>query len=497
MRQVLFSAFLVISGLLVLIGQVDAENVGETKSYTLDECRQLASEHNKGVEIAKEKVNAAKSIKKAAFTQYLPNISASGGYLWTSDPIQLISNEKSQAINNLGTTMQQSVGTAVGGAMGTLPPSIAGILSPIMSSIDIATPINAMGQGITNGLETDTRNIFVGGVSMVQPIFMGGKIVEMNKIAKAAEKFAEANMKKESSSVTYQTDEAYWRVVSLVNKVKLAKSYVKLLERLSSDVEKSIETGTSTKADGLSVRVKLNEAQMTLLQAEDGLSLSKMALCQIIGLPVSTDIHLSDEDIEPKVRLESGIDVNKQQGIDNRNEIQQLQSILDIAESNRRIQIGNFLPHIGLTAGYVVSNPNLLDGFEKKFRGFWQVGVGVHVPITHFGERLHKLNAARSMRNIARLNIENAREMVDLDITQSEHKLRESYKRETMSMNNREKADENLRYATISFDAGVVPASSLMEAQTAWLKAHSDAIDAMIQSKIAETSLKKAIGGLK
>lgn len=56
-----------------------------------------------------------------------------------------------------------------------------------------------------------------------------------------------------------------------------------------------INEGVATKADGLSVRVKVNEAEMTLTKVEDGLSLARMLLCQLCGIDLSSPITLADE----------------------------------------------------------------------------------------------------------------------------------------------------------------------------------------------------------
>ena len=98
--------------------------------------------------------------------------------------------------------------------------------------------------------------------------------------------------------VIMSTDQAYWQVISLVNKKKLAEGYLKLLQQLDSDVEKMINEGVATKADGLSVRVKVNEAEMTLTKVEDGLSLARMLLCQLCGIDLSSPITLADENME-------------------------------------------------------------------------------------------------------------------------------------------------------------------------------------------------------
>ena len=56
--------------------------------------------------------------------------------------------------------------------------------------------------------------------------------------------------------------------------------------------------------------------------------------------------------------------------------------------------------------------------------------------------------------------------------------------------------EENLRYADRGFKEGVIPVSNVMEAQTAWLSAQSDNIDAQIDMKLAQAYLQKAMGTL-
>lgn len=483
--------FLIVSLSLLASVAAQAQTV-----YTLDECRQMATSHNRSVQMAQEKVNVASDLKKAAVTYYLPNISATGAYLWTDQQIQLLNEDQRNALGSMGAATQTAISQGMQSLL-SLNPALA--TNPLFASVSpmlqsLSGNVGSVGQKVVDAFETDTRNIFVGAVTLTQPIFTGGRIVEMNRMAKYAKEIEEIRLQNEKSSSTYSTDEAYWRVVSLVNKQKLAEAYLELLNKLDSDVEKSIAIGVATKADGLTVKVKLNEAEMTKLQVEDGVRLSKKALCQVIGLPLNTDIHLADEDMKPGEKLAQDVTVDVQSGVDNRNEIRQLEAMLNMAESNRRMHIARFMPTIGLTAGYVISNPNMLNGFENKFRGFWEVGVGVHVPITHFGERIHMLNAARNMRDIARLQLEDAKEKVELDITQASDKVNESHRREAMSFANLSKADENLKYANLSFEAGMIPVSTLMEAQTAWLKAHADAIDAMVQTKMSESYLQKSTG---
>ena len=180
--------------------------------------------------------------------------------------------------------------------IGQLHPELAPMLSQLGGAIVPA--LNEAGTAIVDAFRTDTRNVYAGAITLTQPLYMGGKIRAYNKITKYAEELARQQHNSGMQEVILSTDQAYWQVISLVNKKKLAESYLKLLQKLDSDVEKMIAEGVATKADGLSVRVKVNEAEMTLTKVEDGLSLSRMLLCQLCGIDLSTPIVLADEQVD-------------------------------------------------------------------------------------------------------------------------------------------------------------------------------------------------------
>ena len=155
--------------------------------------------------------------------------------------------------------------------------------------------------------------MYAGALTLTQPLYMGGKIRAYNKITKYAEELARQQHDSGLQDVILSTDQAYWQVVSLASKKKLGEGYLKLLQKLESDVDKMIAEGVATKADGLSVKVRVNEAEMTLTKVEDGLSLSRMLLCQLCGLDLSSPITLKDEredDLSPDPVAANGIDLN-------------------------------------------------------------------------------------------------------------------------------------------------------------------------------------------
>ena len=463
----------------------------------LDSCRNLALQNNKELLISGEKITAAHYQKKAAFTNYLPKISAAGTYMRTEKEFSILNDEQKTRLSNIGTNVGQTA-QSIFQQIATTHPELAQLLQPIAAYIPgIVAPMNEVGQGIVDAFRTDSRNLYAGAITLTQPIFMGGKIVAYNKITKYAEELAKTQHATGMQDLILNTDQAYWQVISLVNKKKLAESFLELVKRLDNDVDKMIEEGVATKADGLSVKVKVNEAEMTLTKVEDGLSLSKLVLCQLCGLPLDSEIRLADEEVETLPMREIDAQADVQTAFANRNELKSLELASKIYRQKVNVTRADFLPSVAFTANYAVTNPSLTNGFEKKFRGMWALGVLVKVPIWNWGEGYYKVKAAKAEANIAQYQLADVKEKIELQVNQAAYKVNEANKKLAMTQKNQEKAEENLRFANLGFKEGVIPTSNVLEAQTAWLAAQSDRIDAQIDVKLTEVYLSKSLGTLK
>jgi outer membrane protein TolC len=342
--------------------------------------------------------------------------------------------------------------------------------------------------------EMDIHNVFVGNLSLVQPIFMGGKIAAYNKITRYAEELAKTMHDTGLQEVILRTDQAYWQTISLVNKQVLSEKYVALLRQMDHDVGVMIAEGVATRADGLSVRVKLNEAEMTQTQVEDGVQLSRMLLCQLCGLPLDEKIVLADEKTGAVSGNESVVTANVHDAFVNRPELKSLNLATKIYEKKEAVVLADMLPTVALTGSYLVSNPNSFSGFQNKFAGSWHVGVLLNVPIYHWGDKQHKLQAAKAETRIKQLEFDDTKEKIELQVNQAIFKLKEAQKKLIAANKNKESADENLRYANLGFKEGVIPSLNVMEAQTAWYKAESELIDAQIAVRLGQTELDKALG---
>lgn len=447
---------------VVTMGFVNAQRM-----LTLEECRNLAIRNNKELQISGEKIKMADNEKKAAFTKYFPQLSANGAYMWNQKDINLL---------DMG-ALSSSLSSSLGG-LAQLP-----MFQNLMS-------------GVNDMQHLDVQNIWIGNISLVQPVFMGGKIVNYNQITKYAKQLAQSMNNLQLQDLIYKTDETYWQVISLVNKKKLADAYVGLLRKMDSDVAAMIDEGIATEADGLSVKVKLNEAEMAQTKVENGLALSRMLLAQICGLPLEDELYLADERLDnfPVETEQASADLNE--AFMNRGELKSLDLATKIFKRKERIVLADMLPNVALAANYFVTNPSVFNGFKNDFAGMFNVGVMVKVPLSGWWEGTYKRNSARAETRIKTLEWQEAREKIELQVNQSVYKVNEAGKKLVASSRNMENAEENLRRANLGFEEGVIPALNLMEAQTAWVSARSNLIDAQIEVKLTDVYLTKALGKL-
>ena len=469
---------------------------------SLDSCRAMALRNNKQLNIAKLKKDVARDTRKAVRTKYLPHVDVVGGYEFMSREISILNDRQKGALGSLGTTAAGRIGNTVSSVIsemagqGVISPQTAEALGNIAGKLGsgIQEAGNSIGKTISDAFRTDTRNMFGASVMLTQPLYMGGSITAANKMAEIGERLAENDLAGRRQNTVYDVDNAYWTVVSLKHKQKLAESYLALVRKLSSDVGKMIKEGVATRADGLRVDVKVNEAEMQLTQVGNGLSLARMLLCQLCGLPADSGVVLEDEDKEDVAsEVETG-PVDAEVAIGNRAELKMLENTVDMSRQATKLVRAAYLPQVALTGGYLITNPSLYNGFERKFSGVWNVGVVVRIPVWNWFEGTYKIRASKTATSIAQLELDDAREKVELQVSQSSFKVAEAGKKLAMAKKNTERADENLRCANLGFKEGVMDVADVMAAQTAWLQARSQKIDADIEVKLTQTNLKKVLG---
>lgn len=476
---------------------------GAQQVLTLDECRQMAVENNNSLKTAQQKIKVAGYDRNIALANYFPKITATGTYMYTSRDWKLIDDDKAAEIQNAGTTLQNDVTNKMMQIMSDkdvmtkyMTDAAFKKLIDGLQTTDIATPINAIGQHITDALTLDMHNLCGAVVSVQQPVFMGGKIVASNQMAKYAEELAKSQYDAEHAQVLADIEQAYWQIVSIAAKKNLAENYADLLRQMGKDVDALVADGFATPSDALTIKVKMNEAEMLYTKATNGLALAKMLLCKECGLPLDSEITLADETLDAIPVPQMSPVISDEEVYAARPEIKSLDLAKKIYDKKVAVVRADGLPTVAVMANYAVTNPNVFNGFQNKFGGFFSAGVLVNVPIFHGTEAIQKTRKAKAEAALTQYRLDDAKEMISLQVAQLRQQEGEALEKLTMAESNLENAEENLRVATAGWNEGMIASNVVLQAQTAWLQAHSEYIETGVELQMCSVNLAKAEGRL-
>ena len=320
MKKLLFPVFIALS--LPLFAQ------DEVQMLSIEQCRDLALQHNKTLQSAALGTEAARYTKRATLGLFFPNISLTGmaGY--------------SNTDGSLGMNVRQTAAGMLSTVMPGLPAPIQAQLKQLAPGVLNTLPTN---QSI---LEYELGWMYTGGVMLRQPIFMGGKIIAGYKMSKLALEASRQNERKTRAEVIEEADQAYANVVKATEMKKVAEQYLALLKQLDSNVESAVRNGVKLQNDRLKVQVKLDEVQLQLTQADNAIRLATMNLCHVTGMPLSSRVSVSSE----YPRVDDAALLSGSSDVTSRPEYAMLEAQAQVARQEVNVSRAAWLPQLGLLA---------------------------------------------------------------------------------------------------------------------------------------------------
>ena len=441
-------------GLLALTASLALTTLSAQERLSLEDCRERAKTQSRLLQQRDQDIAAAHARKQEVFTKFFPQVSARGIYLHMQKELHLINWDQP------------------------------------LGSFNFLIPDRLRHLGTI-----DLRNVYVANITAIQPIFLGGRIRSGYQMASLAEKLQTELRATTATEVENKVDEAYWQVVSLVSKEKLLNQLVALLEQTVKNVDASIEAGVATKADGLSVRTKLSEAEVKRSQVINGLQLSKMLLADLCGLDEDTPFTLADEaTLELTLPSQtSHADEDLTLAIERRSEIRSLRLVDSIYRKRISLESSSLLPKVYGFASYSATNPNSFNGQKKEFGGQYYLGLMLEVPISDLFSGSFRRRTAQAEHRAKQLELAEARSKISLQMKQALRKADDARRSYDAAMKAVAMAKENMRYAKVGYEEGVIPLLNYTMAQTAWMSAQDSLIDAQIQVLLSESKLKSIL----
>lgn len=418
---------------------------------TLDSCLSIAQQHNKHIQQSTLEVDKAKEVKKQAMTNYFPQVSASAvGYHSLHPMIELgIEDISNASVRDLLIALYGNYGTALG-------------LEKTLSLFHYGYQF---------------------GVAAIQPVYMGGKIVTGNELARIGVEAAALQSQITTRDVLQEVEESYWLVLGLREKQTTLVATMAMLDTLHQTVKAAVEAGLVLPKDLLQVELKQSEMRRTQIQLTNGLGLAQQALCLGMGIPYSDSLLIfppTDTQIQAVEQLPS-----KSSTIQT-SEHQLLALQVKAAKLQHRMVLSEALPQIAIGAqyGYGKLQTNLLPNNLGSETGNGTLFVTMSIPLSGWWETGHKLREQKIAIQQAELQQEHMNEMLNMRTEQAYNQMQEAiliiYEYQTAV----DIAANQYQLTQASYQAGQATITELLEAHTGLLKVQNDLTDAYITYRI-------------
>ena len=408
------------------------------QTYTLQQLKDAALQNNIATRSARLDIEASQQQRKEAFTKYFPNVSGTGLWFNANKGMAQTSINPSEIIPS------------------SLVPALAQSL-PAEALLALANPIEV----------SMMKNGTIGSLMAVQPVFVGGRIIYGNKLARVGEEASRLQLQLSENEVEKTTEQYYWQIVSLQEKMKTIDAVTALLNDIAKDVDVAVKAGVAMHNDMLQIQLRQNDIESQKLQLNNALSIVRLLLAQCCGLPNSEfTIDHSPLDIpdSPLATLNSSLDVLP--------EYQLLQKQVEAANLQKKMTIGENLPSVSVGAGY--NYHNLLDHDHS----FGMLFATVSVPISDWWGGSHAIKRRKIEQQKAEEQLADNSQLLEIRMQKARNDVEEAYQQLTIAQRSIEQAEENLRLNRNYYQAGTSKMSDLLEAQLLYQKACDKRTDA-------------------
>lgn len=380
--------------------------------YTLEKCKEMALENNASARNAIYQLEGCKQTQKEAFTKYFPSLSASGIGFKAKDPM-------------------------------------------LSATID-ARRLNLLEDGLA------------GAVTLTQPVFMGGRIILSNQLARLHVEMAKQQIRLTNNELLYKVESLYWNLITFYEKGKTLDILEEQLKSLLKDVQLGYDAGLITRNEVLQVQLKLNEIRINRANLDNNTQLYRMTLCQTIGIGAESSGTISIERPDSEtITNPADIYINHRSALASRAEHILLEQNVRASKLQTKSKRAHYLPTIGIGASYYKNN--LMDHWEGNGMAF----ISVSIPLSGWWGGSYQMKKQKMNEQIAIHEQTDGQEKLLLQMQSIRNELDNAYKQIHIARESVEQATENLRLNNEYYKTGMVNLTDVLDAQ-AFLQQNRD-----------------------
>lgn len=424
---------------------------------TLEESKAHALKNNKALQNSALEIEAAQQVKKNAYTNYFPKVSANVFAM--------------QAINPL-------IKYKVDG--GNLP-----VYDGNPANLATATQF-AYFPGIELSMLQRTA---IGVLNIAQPIYVGGKIKTGNKLADLNVDVKEKQHQLSEKEILLKTEQQYWQLISLQEKQKTLEKYELLLNGVRKQVDDAFKVGVIIKNDVLKVQIKQSELDANKNKLLNGRRLATLQFCQTIGIPYDTTLVL--QQIIDVSHNPTQYYTDNRTALSGRVEYKLLEKSVEATKLQTEMKAGDYMPTVA--AGLAGYHFNMMEKGTNNFTNGLAY-VSVSIPISDRWGGKYAINEQKIKQRIVENTFEDTKGLLKLQMEKAWIDVNEAWKQIAIMKEIAIQAEENLKVSQSGYNSGIVTLSDLLEAQALVTQTADKLIEAQTQYKLAITTYLQATG---
>lgn len=429
-----------------VFAQNSQSSTGSMRIFSLKECLAIADSANLDILSAQSRILGAEADKKAAFGAYLPQVNANAGY--------------SRRLNELG-----------GGQF-----NIGGFRAPAdQFSLSSTANINVF-DGFAREARIDATNHSLDAIK--------------------------ESVKQTKQQIALGIYQRYISVLRAMQIVEIRKENLSLGKAELARVNARFEAGVAQIAPVYAQEADNGQRELDVIQAENQVAIAKAELLSAMGLAPDMKAGFSATDIPSEVKPEiisqfkmqfSTLDEVVNSALKNRYDLSSAQHRIIAAKSSVEASKSAYYPSIGASGGWSWFNSELKD-FDIFSRTF--VGFSIDVPI---------FDAFRIQQQVENSNVQ--LQQTELEYKRIEQTVRTQLQTGLLNLNAAEKqiditdrslksAEQNYLSAKERFDVGTSGILEYQTANTQFVTAKINRINAVYNYIDAQYQIKFAMGNL-
>ncbi len=336
------------------------------------------------------------------------------------------------------------------------------------------------------------------GLTLTQPIWLGGKVFAAMKIAKIYKSYTEDMVREAEGQIVYGVRRAFLAAILTQDVVKVYKDALSTAELNLDIVNKMYSQGVVSEYEYLRAQVEVANLKPQLTQTQNGAVIALESLKNLIGVKLSEPLDLQYEFDSTVVGRQLNLEYLQNLASANRASLQQQEHLADI--TRRAIGIAKSGRSFNLI--FESQYGYRLQGDDDAFRLFkghdwtpsWTAVMSLSMPIFDGFSTTAEIRKAKTDNQDANLSLEQLKQQVELDVRQAYYTYEESGERLKAQLKTIEQAEEGLKIARLRYQNGVGTQLEILSAEAALTQARTNYVQATHDAAAAVYGLLRVTG---